>query len=735
MKSVKNLKNLNVIFLIILIIFSSSAAFSASRKATRNSYDIIVAGAGTGGISAAIQAARMGASVLVIEPTAWIGGQATAAGVSTMDDMSRQKSGLYRELISRLQNYYDYRAKSMGTCYWTSTSVAFEPHVGQEVLVNLVNDARRKGTIDFLMNSEVINVNKNKNTVTGVTVKTPESERRYVCKVLIDATEYGDIIPLGKMPYRAGNSMSPFLNPDSMVQEIAWTAVIHKYAPSVPDYLRPREPLPGYELAKRNYESFVSADGFNFRNTYPVETPVNFITHNAYRGLPDSMNPYSYDADKDNREYITKTVLNWGNDYPGAYAWNGKRGLPIAYLEDRELRREIEREALIKTLNFIYYIQNELGEEWSVADDEYKNRILPEAARGLPPEWQEIVRRMPVMPYVRESRRIVGNHTLTSHELLQNSLSYRDGQTSHEFSDAIAIGGYILDLHGANTDADMEWELDERSNTSIINRPRGPFQVPMNILIPKDTDGFLAAEKNLSMSRLAQGALRLQPITMMTGQAAGALAAVSVKMKKQPREVHPITVQWELLNSGVNLSLCNYKDVPETHSLNKAVQISNLYGLIAPKEYPHSTAFNLSFLDDPVWEMAIIRGDDKGEFGINELVSTADIKGMLMKAQDALKVKKKIIPSGLEKDKLISRGELARVICEAFPELKNVPVKKGSRVPFKVEKNRNSEEVTVLGRLGILNVYTIDGTFYYGRPVTKGEAVDILVRACVLAAE
>ena len=425
MKSGKSLR-VFFIFIISVLIFVSSAAFGAARRSARNSYDIIIAGAGTGGISAAIQAARMGASVLVVEPSTWIGGQATAAGVSTMDDKSRQQSGLYRELISRLQNYYDFRGKSMGTCYWTSTSFAFEPHIGQEVLVNLINEARRKGTLEFLMNSEIVSVNQNKNTITGVTVKTIEGERRYACKILIDATEYGDMIPLCKIPYRVGNSVSPFLNPDSMVQEITWTAVIHKYMPSVPDYLKPREPLPGYELAKRNYESYVSADGFNFRNTYPVETPVNFVTHNAYRGLPDSMNPYSYDADKENREYITKTVLNWGNDYPGTYAWNGKRGLPIAYLEDRELRKEIEREALIKTLNFIYYIQNELGEEWSVADDEYKNRILPEAARDLPYEWQEIAKRMPVIPYVRESRRIVGSHILTSHELLQNSLSYRE---------------------------------------------------------------------------------------------------------------------------------------------------------------------------------------------------------------------------------------------------------------------------------------------------------------------
>ena len=91
------LKNLRYIFfLAIVLLLSSSSAFPATRQ-QRNSYDIIIAGGGTGGISAAIQATRMGANVLVVEPSTWIGGQATAAGVSTMDDMSRQKSGIYLE--------------------------------------------------------------------------------------------------------------------------------------------------------------------------------------------------------------------------------------------------------------------------------------------------------------------------------------------------------------------------------------------------------------------------------------------------------------------------------------------------------------------------------------------------------------------------------------------------------------------------------------------------------------
>ena len=718
---------------LIIIITSAVPAYPAQRQ-SRDTYDIIIAGAGTGGISAAIQAARMGRSVLVVEPSTWIGGQATAAGVSTMDDMSRQKSGIYRDFISRIKNYYDSRGKSMGTCYWDSRSVAFEPRIGQEALIGLVNEARRRGVLDFLMSSNITAVNKNGRVISGVTVQLQDnSKRNYKCSILIDATEYGDILPLARTFYRVGNTKSLFTDNNAMVQDITWVAIMRRYGGGVPENLRPRTPLPGYELAKRNYESYVTADGKNFRNTYPVDLPVNFVTHNSYRGLPDSSNPYNYNADKDVRMYITKTSVNWGNDYPGTYGWNGKRGLPVSYIEDRNLRRQAEHDALIKTLHFIYYVQNELGEDWSVADDEYRNRVLPEAAQGLPREWQEIVRRMPVIPYVRESRRIAAKHTLTSHEILQNSLSYRDGQTSHEFTDAIAIGGYILDLHGANTDADMEWEFEERANSAVTNRPRGPFQVPMDILIPEDTDGLIAAEKNISASRLAAGALRLQPITMMTGQAAGALAAVSVRDGKLPRQVHALRVQWELLNAGVNLSLCAYSDVPEGHPLNKSIQVSNLYGLAEPLEYPHVPSYNIRDYDDPVLAMAIIRGADKGTFGVDDIITRGEADTILRKARPVVRLKD---TGSIIKDKAhnyISRGDLARYVCETFPAVMKTARPKGAKLPFKPGKHRNSEYVNVLGALGVLDVYASEDAFRYGSPVTKGEAVDVIVRAMVIA--
>ena len=113
---------------LILTLTSSSYA-----QTLRDNYDIIIAGGGIGGIAAAIQASHMDMNVLVVESTNMLGGQATSAGVSTMDDLSRKRSGLYREFMNRIEEYYSERGKSTMTCYWntgSSLEAAFEPFIG-----------------------------------------------------------------------------------------------------------------------------------------------------------------------------------------------------------------------------------------------------------------------------------------------------------------------------------------------------------------------------------------------------------------------------------------------------------------------------------------------------------------------------------------------------------------------------------------------------------------------------
>ncbi|MBQ3653513.1 MAG: FAD-dependent oxidoreductase, partial [Synergistaceae bacterium] len=195
-----------------------------------------------------------------------------------------------------------------------------------------------------------------------------------------------------------------------------------------------------------------------------------------------------------------------------------------------------------------------------------------------------------------------------------------------EFSDAIAIGGYNLDLHGGDDDDDIESTLGESQASIYRDSPLGPFQVPMRVLIPASSDNFLAAEKNLSMSRLSSGALRLQPICMMTGQAAGALAAISIQRGLPPREVKALHVQKALLDAGVRLSLCNYADVPARHEYFGSIQLANLYRLLEPRTYPNVQAGQL--------HSGQKKGVVKGRFGINEIITSKELAEMLARAEE-----------------------------------------------------------------------------------------------------
>ena len=102
----------------------------------------------------------------------------------------------------------------------------------------------------------------------------------------------------------------------------------------------------------------------------------------------------------------------------------------------------------------------------------------------------------------------------------------------------------------------------------------------MECLIPESLEGLLGAEKNISVSRLVNGATRLQPITMLTGQAAGALAALGALYDLPPRQVPPLLVQHALWEANSRLSMYSYQDIPQEHPLWKAVQDATLYGYL-----------------------------------------------------------------------------------------------------------------------------------------------------------
>ena len=302
--------------------------------------------------------------------------------------------------------------------------------------------------------------------------------------------------------------------------------------------------------------------------------------------MPDISNPASPLIDCGRPEtwpLITRSAVNWANDYP--HHRGGLDGMPARYLEDKEYRREADREAMAKTLCFLFYMQNELGmADWSVDDRQGYGGWFGNDWREwdeMPDDFEPILRHFPPFPYIRESRRIAGVETMTVKDVIRDM---KLGRTLETKSNAIALGEYPTDIHGLRDKELLDRDFDE--DAAIIPPDTewkgGLFQIPIGALIPEKVDGLLAAEKNISVSRIVNGSTRLQPVTMLTGQAAGALAAVSVREGVRPRDVRAIDVQSLLLDARDRLSLYSFDDVPLDSVWWKGVELSMLYGYIDP---------------------------------------------------------------------------------------------------------------------------------------------------------
>ena len=169
-------------------------------------YDVVVVGGGTGGTAAAIEAARDGARVLVVEESPWLGGMLTSAGVSAIDGNYRLRGGIFGEFTDSLAaRYGGYDALKSG---WVS-NILFNPAVGADILANMAGEAgveARFGT-----------------TITDIRDHwrlTLSDGSRVKARILIDGTELGDIA------FEAG---AEELQDRVTLQDMTYVAIVKQY--------------------------------------------------------------------------------------------------------------------------------------------------------------------------------------------------------------------------------------------------------------------------------------------------------------------------------------------------------------------------------------------------------------------------------------------------------------------------------------------------------------------------
>ena len=473
---------------VLLLFFAVTFISCTAQYSWDHETDILVVGGGASGTAAAIQASRLGANVIVAEQTTWLGGMLTAAGVAAVDGNHRMPSGIFGEFREALYRHYD--GPSKVATGWVSNTL-FEPHVGDSILKAFVaaeSNIQVKYEVHFrraiMLGDRIVGAeftDKNGGLV------------RIGAKIVIEATEYGDVIASSGAAYRTG--METFAEtgeqgaPDEKVdyvQDLTYVAILKDYGTGTDMTIPKPEPY----------------------NTEPFDCMCAQVCDVQTEGLIDCQQMLNY-----GRLPNDKFMINWPNKGNDLY-------LDILELTP-EQRNVALKSAKNHTLAWVHFLQTKGG---------YKHIGLATDEFGTDDH-------LALIPYIRESRRLKGKVTLKLQDILN---PYSDPSRPY-YQLGIAVGDYPVDHHRKVNPVPRQIEFP----------PIPSYNVPYGAIIPDSIFGLIVAEKSISVTNIVNGTTRLQPVVLGLGQAAGAAAALSLREGVEPSDLSIRLLQQTLLDASV----------------------------------------------------------------------------------------------------------------------------------------------------------------------------------------
>jgi CubicO group peptidase (beta-lactamase class C family) len=474
-----------------------------------NKFDVVIYGGTAGGVITAVSAAREGLKVALIEPSNHIGGMVTG-GLSATDHGKKETIGGYSlEFYERLGKHYGKEIE------WYP-----EPHVAEKVLNEMIAEAK---TISVYLRHRLKEKGGVKKQGTLITELQMENGARFRGEMFVDSTYEGDLMAQAGVSYTWGRESSSQYN--ESLAGVRPKDRNHQFDFPVSAYDDNKKPLP--EIQKEPRGEIGAGDrkvqAYNFRmiftkdanNRLPFAKPSNYdpkrfellarflAEFQKVKGRPphvgEILAPRAIARDKfdvNNKGPFSTDYIGKSWDYPNA---SYKR------------RAEIWQDHVNYTKGLLYFLgtdprvpkqtQDEL-KEYGAAKDEFADND----------NW-------PYQLYIREARRMVGDFVMTQ----------KDIQTELTKPDVIGMGSYNSDSHNVQRYVTPEGDAQNEGNMEV---PVTPYQIPYRILLPKEAEaGNLLVPVCFSASHVTYSTLRMEPVYMILGQAAGVAAKMAIENK------------------------------------------------------------------------------------------------------------------------------------------------------------------------------------------------------------
>jgi hypothetical protein len=492
---------------------------STGCHAPRASYDVVVYGGTSSGVVAAVKVARMGKSVVLIEPGRHLGGLSSGGLGATDIGNKRAIGGVSREFYRRVGAKYDKDEA------WT-----FEPHVAEQVFEDIVRDAK----VPVVLGERLDLTGGVKKRGPRIVAIVMESGRAFRGRVLIDATYEGDLMAKAGVSYHVGRESNDTYG-ETLNGVQARNATHHQFIKPVDPYLVPGDPssglLPGVHADGPGSEGAGDhrVQAYNFR-LCATDVPEN-------RGLwpkPDHYDPLRYElllrnfeagdhripwhrammpsrkTDSNNNHAVSTDYIGMNYDYPDG-----------DYVTRERIIREHEsyQKGLMWTLANSPRVPENIREHfrtWGPARDEFTDNG----------NW-------PHQIYVREARRMVSDYVMTQH----NCQGWRVAE------DSIGLAAYTMDSHNVQRYVDENGRVRNDGDVQVGGFP--PFPISYRSIVPQRAQCTnLLVPVCLSASHIAFGSIRMEPVFMVLGESA-ATAAV------------------QALDGGVDLQVVDYDRLSE----------------------------------------------------------------------------------------------------------------------------------------------------------------------------